>query len=696
MLQAYRDAVTTQEPPLPLVLFVPYFKADSAKRELEINQSVISNIRSGIFSRIVIIAEGECGIEGLGPLPGFVEYVRSEQRTTYAMWALLTRKHCSQPYISILSNSDIIFDRDVGAQALLDTKESRTLLCISRWEIAADGGAELHSMPHWSQDAWCMRSVDAETIPELAIKELDVPMGVPRCDNKIAYLFWLNGWKVVNPCHRIKILHNHASGIRSYQKKDPTIRGAVAYVHPSPQSGCASEIELDIYTLNSKDPSGLRLNRYLCDGDEAAANSSEEINISAIEAVAGDAGRPCWQTPNATEMHAASLVANSRLAQSFASYVGLPWATMIDRRCKGVPMSEAHSIMHSEAVQEDFVRATVCQHIWALDHFDLFLKAGITDLFWSHAPIGLLVHNGIRIHPFPLYPVRCVSHPSAGSSEPLSNRSLLYSFQGAYQTGLYLSSAREWILALPPRRDAKLEHRKEWHYEQSVYREQVLGQQADQMRHVALSAEADAYARTLQSSCFALCPSGSGPNSIRLWEALGYGAIPVIISERLQLPGPFDLWQAAAVFVPETQEAVAALPSQLEALASDHRRLVAMREAGQLLWNRYGAESFISDVVEFLDDPLAALCTRARLRLSADHLEVRAESPGTLPLEVRRSLHSAAPDCPLLIVIADRSSPEILNVRWRAALQMCAERIGARPWAVASVSPALEAFGSTP
>jgi len=86
------------------------------------------------------------------------------------------------------------------------------------------------------------------------------------------------------------------------------------------------------------------------------------------------------------------------------------------------------------------------------------------------------------------------------------------------------------------RPDAQLERRQEWHYEQAVYREQVQGQPADAARHAQLSAEAGAYATTLQRSCFALCPSGSGPNSIRLWEALGYGAIPVIHSDRLQLP----------------------------------------------------------------------------------------------------------------------------------------------------------------
>ena len=41
---------------------------------------------------------------------------------------------------------------------------------------------------------------------------------------------------------------------------------------------------------------------------------------------------------------------------------------------------------------------------------------------------------------------------------------------------------RDWLLELPPRPDAQLERRQEWHYEQAVYREQVQGQPADSAR----------------------------------------------------------------------------------------------------------------------------------------------------------------------------------------------------------------------
>ena len=40
----------------------------------------------------------------------------------------------------------------------------------------------------------------------------------------------------------------------------------------------------------------------------------------------------------------------------------------------------------------------------------------------------------------------------------------------------------------------------------------------------------------LLNSKYTLCPSGSGPNSIRLWESLACGSIPIILSDTLDLP----------------------------------------------------------------------------------------------------------------------------------------------------------------
>jgi hypothetical protein len=253
-----------------------------------------------------------------------------------------------------------------------------------------------------------------------------------------------------------------------------------------------------------------------------------------------------WQRPNATEAYAAE-----RLGRA-DHYLAFPWASWIDIARDHPPPPAPFATTPPTAPL-----ATVGQHI------------------------EMLQHAGLRIHAFPLYPVRCATHPGG---TPLEQRRWLYSFQGVYRSNLYLTPVRQWILDLPPRGDALVASRSEWHFEQQVYREQVHGQSPDATRHAELADEAADYAAALQQSVFALCPSGSGPNSIRLWEALGYGAIPVILADTLRLPGDPALWHQAALRVPETAQAVAALPARLEELRAEPARLATMQAAGQRLW----------------------------------------------------------------------------------------------------------------
>ena len=166
--------------------------------------------------------------------------------------------------------------------------------------------------------------------------------------------------------------------------------------------------------------------------------------------------------------------------------------------------------------------------------------------------------------------------------------------------------------------------------------------------------------------------------------------IPVVLADHLWLPGDPELRQQAALFVPETEEAVAVLPARLEALAVNAPRLQAMQAAGQQLWQRYGLPGFAVDVRAFLRDPMAVLSARARQQLPDDPLEVAATSPAELPLHLRRSLQTAKPSRSVLIRIDDDAPAERLQIRWQAALRICGLLLGGRPWRVVSLAPGLE------
>jgi hypothetical protein len=401
-----------------------------------------------------------------------------------------------------------------------------------------------------------------------------------------------------------------------------------------------------------------------------------------------------WQRPNATEAHAAEQLSEWQgavLQEGGAAYLPFAWATWIDlARDRPAPPAP----LNAGPAQQ--LLATVGQHIEMLQHIGLLRRCGVTDLFWSHATTGLHHHQGVRIHPFPLFPVRCTTHPAAAGGLPSSERRWLYSFQGVDRPDLYLTRVREWILNLPPRPDALVESRREWHFEQQVYREQVHGEPADAARHAELRMEADSFAATLQQSVFALCPSGSGPNSIRLWEALGYGAIPVILADSLALPGDAELWCQASVRVAETPEALAALPGQLEALRRDQARLRTLQAAGQQLWLRYGPGDFVADLRTFLADPDGALVAAALNRLGnpENPIQLCACQAASLPLDIARLLRNQPPERPLLVTVQDSAPLPLLEARWRTPLTLCRRLVGRRAWAISCRSPKLEQLAS--
>lgn len=58
------------------------------------------------------------------------------------------------------------------------------------------------------------------------------------------------------------------------------------------------------------------------------------------------------------------------------------------------------------------------------------------------------------------------------------------------------------------------------------------------------------FAETMGHSAFVLCPRGRGPGSIRLFEALQVGRVPVIVSDEW-LPTPFVDWESCSIRVAE-------------------------------------------------------------------------------------------------------------------------------------------------
>jgi hypothetical protein len=108
----------------------------------------------------------------------------------------------------------------------------------------------------------------------------------------------------------------------------------------------------------------------------------------------------------------------------------------------------------------------------------------------------------------------------------MASRKYFASFIGQYEK-YYMSDIRVKIFDIFSKYlDCFVKKRDKWHYIDMVYGK-------SNTTDTKLEEE---YKLNLADTIFSLCPSGSGPNSIRIWESMSFGCIPVILADTLDLP----------------------------------------------------------------------------------------------------------------------------------------------------------------
>ena len=138
--------------------------------------------------------------------------------------------------------------------------------------------------------------------------------------------------------------------------------------------------------------------------------------------------------------------------------------------------------------------------------------------------------------------------------------------------------------------------REDWHYREEVYRDQIGHIKSPQSNPELKRTKEEEFRDVLSQSVFSFCPSGSGPNTIRLWESLALGAIPVVLSTTWQPPGDPRLWEDGVIFCGETRSEIENLLKELEKIHTNTAHLQKKRRACREIWLRYGPRDFIYDI----------------------------------------------------------------------------------------------------
>jgi len=140
--------------------------------------------------------------------------------------------YSSDESINILLNSDCFVDEKNIDLISKNIKENE-VYCLSRWDIVSNKDFKsTHYDIECSQDAWIKIGKFSNRI------EGNYKMGVPGCDNAIAYEFQKIGYKISNPSKDIKIYHYHLSDVRTYgvshdDKESHRIRRPYVFVQSS-------------------------------------------------------------------------------------------------------------------------------------------------------------------------------------------------------------------------------------------------------------------------------------------------------------------------------------------------------------------------------------------------------------------------------------------------------------------------------
>jgi hypothetical protein len=619
---------------LKINLITSYYRASSMERQLELDECLTRNSENPLIDRIILLIDDEASLPVQSEK---IEIRKLDKRPTFADWLSVTEEMQLQGAV-LLANSDIYFDESlILVHQVLS--EPSILMALSRWEVEA-GSTRQHPNPHWSQDVWAISAGTPQVDLDQIRERLGIRLGVPRCDNKVAYVFASAGWSIRNPFNFLRSYHLQASQERNYDRKaDKTIVGAVAYVEPSLALDKNSALHFDVWTVKPHDVVSVTVNNSLDKWKKQAANMQDEhvwgiaktVNSKLASApsarqdifnngkriYANHAGmsiyekdnrllvapsfhprdwmvidkslpfhpeftrqffkpvlddhlsniseRPknetdvnFWQYPCRTEQQALDNHLSIRepsidqATRTINVYVPLPWATYIDNKEFPKPIltiitNRLDFLAHLAKSLGYILKAhTVCQHIRWRNIREIAVQIGISDLHISHCTAQAraemaATNSSLHLHPWTLYAVNyCDPTRNQGlvAGKPMRERKYLASFIGAHMPH-YLSDIRlrlhEELSALNAD-DIVTDLGDLWHFNQVVYEHQVARKNTSQVMPVNLEEKTYRYNQVLSDSRFSLCPEGAGPNTLRLWESIAVGAVPVLFNQSLELP----------------------------------------------------------------------------------------------------------------------------------------------------------------
>ena len=255
-----------------LSLFTTFFlRLDDETRQQELLYCLNKNIENDFIKNIYLFLDGKENEQTKNYVTtnalnlNKITFIDLKKIPTYGDWIVYSKQ-----FISELADTSVFINADIYLDETLEhlkkyTQTNESIVCLSRHEVVAEEEYVPHPNPQWSQDLW---AISKENISNLTntffLDELSItPTGVYRCDNKLAYIFAMRGWRIFNPFPLIKCNHLQKSPARTYGKLDTNIVGGLCFPSPSDSSSKPSDLDISVMPIKVGGITKCSINKYL-------------------------------------------------------------------------------------------------------------------------------------------------------------------------------------------------------------------------------------------------------------------------------------------------------------------------------------------------------------------------------------------------------------------------------------------------